>query len=120
MKSRTYTLIAGSALCTSLLAFGACSSDNGTDNANTDQVQGALDPISPFQCRRAIRQCVDERCSAEIRDLFSSLPFPQRTIRAIRALQQCAQTKCGNVCNGTGGAAGAGGAMGTGGAAGAA
>ena len=117
MKSRTYTLIAGSALCASLLAFGACSSDSGTDTGNADQVESALEPISPFRCRRAIRECVEERCSAEIRDLLSTFPLSPPGIRAIRALQQCAQTKCGNVCNGTGGAAGAGGAMGAGGAA---
>jgi hypothetical protein len=116
MKPRTHTLIVGGTLCSALLAFGACSSDSGTNTDNADQVQSALDPVSPFQCRRAIRQCVEDSCRDEIRDLLASFPFSPRGIRAIRALQECAQTKCGNVCNGTGGAAGAGGAMGAGGA----
>src|SRR5215813_11855513 len=110
MKSRTYTLIVSGVLATSALAFGACSSgsESSPTDDGTDQVASALDPITPFQCRQAIRQCVDTSCQSEIKDLLTSLPFTPRSIRAVIDLQQCAFSKCNNACSGgLGGAPGA-------------
>ena len=119
MKSTRFKLIACGALGSSLLAFGACSSGSsgdGTDTAQGDQVQSALNAMPPFvckinpnTCKQKIRRCVDTSCKDEIKALFSSRPFSHDAFEAIHALQQCAKDSCSDVCGG-GGAPGAGGA----------
>ena len=121
MKRIGYVLLTSSALGCSLLAAGGCSSGSGSsDTGSADQVQDALNKMSPFpcviargQCIRQIRECVDTSCAEQEQAVRSAPLFSQASFTAIRDLQQCAWSSCRNACmGGTGGAGGASGGAG--------